>query len=77
MDEYKQVYCSFLLRIWVEPVDGERWRFSLENTSTGKRKGFASLKNMCDYLALLTVDPENQSSEQQLSGYENPVEEEK
>ena len=77
MDEYKQVYCSFLLRIWIEPNDGDQWRFSLEDSRTGTRKGFVSLKNMCDYLALLTVDQDNRSNEQRLSGNENLIEEEK
>jgi hypothetical protein len=54
MTNHDEIYCSFLLRIWIEPVDGDLWRFSLEDTRTGKRKGFSSLKKMAEYLAELT-----------------------
>ncbi len=76
MDETKKVYCSYLLRIWVEPGDGDQWRFSLEDTRTGNRKGFASFIKMVTYLAELTVDQEKRSSEQHLLENENPTEEE-
>jgi hypothetical protein len=46
----KEVYCSFLLRIWVEETDGRQWRFSLEDTRTGKRRGFTSLYKLIEYL---------------------------
>jgi len=54
MDETKNVYCSYMLRIWIEPTDGEKWRFSLEDTRTGKRQGFASLKKLMAYLIEIT-----------------------
>jgi hypothetical protein len=54
MDDNKKVYCSYLLRIWIEPTDGEKWRFSLEDTRTGKRQGFASLVKMMFFLNELT-----------------------
>ena len=54
MDETKNVYCSFMLRIWIEPTDGEQWRFSLEDTRTGKRQGFASLEKLMAYLTKIT-----------------------
>ena len=54
MKEKHEIYCSFLLRIWLEPVDGDQWRYSLEDTRTGKRRGFASLEKMARYLAELT-----------------------
>ena len=54
MDETKNVYCSFMLRIWIENADGEQWRFSLEDTRTGKRQGFASLKKLMAYLTEIT-----------------------
>jgi len=50
MDHKEDIYCSFLLRIWVEPEDDGAWRFSLEDTQTGTRMGFSSLKNVCEYL---------------------------
>ena len=77
MDESKNVYCSYLLRIWVEPGDGDQWRFSLEETRTGKRKGFASFAKMVAYLAELTVDQEKRLCELHQSGKGNPIEEEK
>ena len=46
----REIYCSFLLRIWVEETDGEQWRFSLEGTRTGNRRGFSSLIKMLIYL---------------------------
>ena len=58
MDESKNVYCSYLLRIWVEPGDGDQWRFSLEDTRTGKRQGFANLLNMVTYLNNLMINEE-------------------
>ncbi len=44
-------YYSYLLRVWLAG-DGNQphWRASLENTHTGIRIGFASLKALCDYL---------------------------
>lgn len=54
MDESKHVYCSYLLRIWIEPTDGEQWRFSLEDTRTSKRQGFTSLEKLMAYLTEIT-----------------------
>jgi len=45
-----QIYCSFLLRIWVEPDDDGSWRYSLEDTQTGKRTGFTSLETLCQHI---------------------------
>ena len=59
MDETKKVYCSYLLRIWIEPSDGDQWRFSLEETRTGKRVGFSSLENLTFYLKMITENEEN------------------
>jgi hypothetical protein len=44
------LYCSYLLRIWVEPANDHQQRFSLEDTLTGKRMGFTSLEKMTKYL---------------------------
>ena len=51
-------YVSYLLRMWHE--GGEKgssdeghspaWRASVVSTLTGKRRGFASLKDLCDFL---------------------------
>jgi hypothetical protein len=44
-------YRSYLLRIWVEVVDGvEKRRFSLEDPFTGDRKGFANMEDLFTYL---------------------------
>jgi hypothetical protein len=44
-------YRSYLLRIWVEVVDGvEKQRFSLEDPFTGERKGFAYMEDLFTYL---------------------------
>jgi len=63
MDDKKNVYCSFMLRIWIEPTDGEKWRFSLEDTRTGKRQGFASLEKLVLYLAEITENEEKCSTQ--------------
>ena len=77
MDEIKNVYCSYLLRIWIEPTDGEQWRFSLEDTRTGKRKGFACLKNMFAYLEERTMDKKKEAVDHQIPGINIQAEEEK
>jgi hypothetical protein len=44
-------YRSFLLRIWVEPIDGKpTWRLSVEDPLTSKRRGFTSFGELCAYL---------------------------
>ena len=50
MSTKDEIYCSFLLRIWIEPLDGDQWRFSLEDTQTGKRRGFTSLDELKRFL---------------------------
>jgi hypothetical protein len=46
----RQLYRSYLLRMWQvgqEPCD---WRAMLENPSTGERQGFANLDDLCDWI---------------------------
>ena len=43
-------YRSFLLRLWIEKVNGGKWRFSLEDTRIGQRKAFASIEKLIAYL---------------------------
>ena len=54
-ETYYQVY---LLRIWRErpPAPGHpaAWRFSLEDVSTHRRRGFANLDSMVGFLQELT-----------------------
>jgi len=53
-------YHSFLLRIWVEVVDGvQKWRFSLEDPFTRERKGFVNFEDLFDYIEKL-VDRNNE-----------------
>ena len=66
-----------MLRIWIEPGDDEKWRFSLEDTRTGKRKGFASLKNMFAYLEERTLDKKKEAVDYQIPEINNQAEEEK
>ncbi len=44
-------YRSFLLRLWQVNTEGIRaWRFSLENSVTGERRGFANLGELLVFL---------------------------
>lgn len=47
-------YHAYLLRFWEERLQGEGgaviWRFSLEDASSGKRRGFASLEALLAFL---------------------------
>jgi hypothetical protein len=55
-------YQVFLLRLWeerFEDAEGEHtWRFSVEDPSTGQRRGFAELDGLCDFLRLVMTDTE-------------------
>ena len=54
MDEKRNLNRSFILRLWIEQTDGKKWRYSLEDTRTGNRKGFASLEKLISYLKEIT-----------------------
>jgi hypothetical protein len=44
-------YQAFVLRMWAEPEPTrEVWRFSLEDTQTGERSGFADLEHLAHFL---------------------------
>lgn len=64
----KPSYHAFLLRIWAEPPDPASrpaaWRFSLEDTHSGARRGFSSLDALLVYLADLTLPLPASSTEQ-------------
>lgn len=48
----QQRYLSYLLRLWQTSDEGKQiWRASLESPGTGERRGFASLKELFDFLA--------------------------
>ena len=63
MKNQKPAYRSFMLRIWIEQTDGNKWRFSLEDTRTGKRRGFASAEKLIVYLEEITRYTPNSSEE--------------
>lgn len=45
-------YISYLLRLWQTKSKGKLvWRMSLEHPHTHERQGFASLEELCDFLA--------------------------
>lgn len=51
MTQRERIYRSYLLRIWVEMINGEHtWRLSIEDSNTFERRGFISLKELCEYL---------------------------
>ncbi len=59
-------YFSFLLRLW-QTSDGDQqvWRASLESPGTGEHRGFASLRQMFDFLLAQTGQSEPQDEEAQ------------
>ena len=63
MKNQKPAYRSFLLRIWIEQTNGNKWRYSLEDTQTGKRKSFASVEKLIVYLEEITRYAPNSSEE--------------
>ncbi len=63
MENQKPDYRSFMLRIWIEQTDGNKWRFSLEDTQTGKRKGFANINQLKAYLDEITSEVQNFSKD--------------
>ena len=54
----QQRYLSYLLRLW-QTSDGTNqiWRASLEIPGTGERQGFASIKDLFDFLQTQTEPP--------------------
>ena len=51
MTEKKPRYLSYLLRLWETGDDREQiWRASLESPGSGKRRGFADLQELFDFL---------------------------
>lgn len=62
-------YQVYLLRLWRErPASAERpavWRFSLEDTRTGERRGFGDLEGLVDFLRVKLLSVESQSSQEE------------
>ncbi|HTP08716.1 MAG TPA: hypothetical protein VMP08_10720 [Anaerolineae bacterium] len=51
MTDQSPDYMAFLLRLWrVDEVDGVQWHASLEEPSTGERRGFANIDRLCAFL---------------------------
>lgn len=51
----KRLHLSYLLRLWrTGHKENLVWRVSLETPGTGERQGFASLKDMFDFLLAQT-----------------------
>ena len=51
MSRERRRYLSYLLRLWQTRDEGVWiWRASLESSSTGERRGFASLAEMYAFL---------------------------
>jgi hypothetical protein len=51
LEQEQPRYISYLLRLWQTGGKPELvWRASLESASTGKRRGFASLSELFDFL---------------------------
>jgi hypothetical protein len=51
MTDQSPDYMAFLLRLWrVEEAEGVQWHASLEEPSTGARRGFADIDRLCAFL---------------------------
>jgi len=56
MNEAKRIYHSYLLRLWSVKEDNILvWRASLEEASTGEKKAFKNLDELCQYLKSKTA----------------------
>ena len=68
---YRSRYFSYMLRLW-ETKDGEKrvWRASLESPGSGKRRGFADLESLLEFLEAQTTQAAAQAQED--SGEDEP-----
>ncbi|RLD01123.1 MAG: hypothetical protein DRI46_05140 [Chloroflexi bacterium] len=73
MKTKKEISYSYLLRIWVEPNEDDTWRFSLEDTRTGKRHGFTTLENICAYILKITQQDQCSINNDQSGEYREGV----
>ena len=56
MNEVKNQYYSYLLRLWPVKLNNHTvWRVSLESSSTGEKWGFADIGELCAFLHKQTV----------------------
>lgn len=64
-------YRSYLLRLWQTSDDGELiWRASLETPGTRQRVGFATLRDLCEFLTAQTAAPSESDGRAQPPGGE-------
>ena len=60
-------HLSFLLRLWqADSNHAETWRASLEDPSTGERKGFADVDALVGYLRSLVAETMPAEAEQNI-----------
>ena len=57
MKNNRHNHASFLLRLW--RADSAIWLASLEDTTTGERKGFANIDLLVQFLKSLTDEAES------------------
>jgi hypothetical protein len=57
-NELHRSYRAYLLRMWREPGDG-RWRVTLEEPNSEKRRAFGSIQAMIQFLQALTAEEEH------------------
>ncbi|MFV2045060.1 MAG: hypothetical protein ACC700_17715 [Anaerolineales bacterium] len=57
-NELHRSYRAYLLRMWREPGDG-RWRVTLEQPNSEKRRAFGSIQAMIQFLQALTAEEEH------------------
>jgi len=55
-------YCSYLLRLWLEPNSPPEWRAILESAVSSKRHGFASMEDLFAFLTKETERLENEKN---------------
>jgi hypothetical protein len=69
MTKSQQRYLSYLLRLW-QTSDGRKqiWRASLESPASGERQGFASLKDLFDFLQTQTELKDEEICDQDAQG---------
>jgi hypothetical protein len=66
----KRDYQAYLLRLWrVNTGRGTGWHASLEDSHTGKRKGFADLKGLLTFLEEQCPNSTNQLAETERESY--------
>ena len=71
-----QIYRSYLLRLWRSSTGEARWHASLESPLTGKRRGFATLKDRFAFLTDLTAEATDEPGTDRDTMSSNPIDRE-